>query len=142
MRSPPHRMALPDDEVLGAIRKVDPRRRLRQVEAWLREGFPTAWPVVQVRVERIAGDVDGDCHPTRRGLVLRVRKGLSPETATETLHHEWAHAMTYPTPHMERAHRRLHRAPHPDHPDEFWIAYGRIWCAWYEADGWRRSGGY
>jgi len=135
---------IPDERVHRLLERLTVRQRLRQVERWLRSTCPTTLPVLRVRVERIGdGWSDlGECYTVPGGLAIRVQSGQDMGPAIDHLLHEWAHAMSWPTRYAEEAHRRLRRREHPEHPDEFWLAYGRVYRAWHDEDGWRRSGGY
>ncbi len=120
------------------------RTRLRDIELWLKASFPTTYPV-EVRVERIAAHdgrpVDGECYiGAPRKLRIRVSRDLERHTAIETLLHEYAHAVTWPTPHAE-SHLRSQRV-HADHSDAFWLAFGQIYRAFFDGAGWKASSGF
>lgn len=142
---------LNDEDAYRVIREIPLRERLRQVEDWLREHFPTPYPVI-VRVERMAQspddtEYDGECYRLGNGIRIRLHKwwkgdgsGLSDTEhhhISECLRHEWAHAMTAIPIRMER---KLKQG-HSHHPDEFWLAYGRVYRKWMDGRGWRRAAG-
>lgn len=119
--------------------RVNLKQRVAQVEAWLREHFPTPYPVIVRWSPRIAGDCFGDCYWSSPNVVVRLsgRRCRERAIAIETLLHEWAHAIVMPN---ERLHRQLKRCGAlQEHPDEFWIAYGRIYRLYYDLGGCEES---
>jgi len=67
------------------------RRRLKQVEAWLRLHHSPRSPV-RVRVERFKEDHLGFCTEDDGGFLIRIRPCAPIHEQIETLLHEWAHA--------------------------------------------------
>jgi hypothetical protein len=110
--------------------------RARQVEQWLRDHFPTPYPVDVIHRfddwrddegDRIFGDselVDG-----RIRIRLNLRAWL--EFVIETLIHEWSHAVDWRTPRLEE-----HRE---EHPDEWGLSYARVYREFYDNRGWEDS---
>lgn len=126
------------------------KNRIKQVEMWLNENFPTPYPVVVKWCPKIAADKHesaavkrigyyGECGYSDRTIVIRIssRKNRSIDSALDTLLHEWAHAVTMPN---ERVWRRLEKAGNvQEHPDEFWLMLGRIYRSWHDEGGWSDS---
>lgn len=131
-----------DARIFDAIEQIPTRERLRHVEAWLRENFPTAMPV-RVRVEKLARlegrPLDGESYVdgTGRRIAIRISRDLERSAATETLLHEYAHAMVWPTAFAER-----HRCRVEDHSEVFWAAFGRLYRAFYDGTGWKDCSGF
>ena len=118
------------------------RGRLHQVAHWLKAEFPAPYPVtVQVlrigpqRRERAGRDDKGETVRLGRRIYVRVDSRLKWGEAIDTLLHEWAHAASWT---LDAAEQRLPST----HPDEFWLMYGRIYRAYYEENGWRKSRDY
>lgn len=63
---------LTDDQAVAVLLLVPDRTRLKQVERWLWEHFPTVAPVVRVRMERIAG---GGVRKAVRTILVAARFG-------------------------------------------------------------------
>tara|TARA_B100000745_G_scaffold249676_3_gene171757 strand:+ start:379 stop:732 length:354 start_codon:yes stop_codon:yes gene_type:complete len=104
-------------------------KKFDKVARFLRKEFPLGVPVVVRTVEKLrcvdSGDLlFGACYSstTTRGktkkFVIEVARGLSLDTAIDTLMHEWAHA----TDQLENGtpERRPHR-------DSWGAHYARIW---------------
>ena len=106
------------------------------MEIWLNSNHPTPYPVRVRWVKKIAadrgsppwhvkiGDV-GECYwaDGKITILLSARLCRTYMVATETLHHEWAHAVV-----MKNA--RVHNHPantKEEHPDEWALAYGKIY---------------
>ena len=102
------------------------RRRLKQVEAWLRLEFPVHRPV-KVRLERIVKsgkDQDlGQCYENDNGWMIRVHKGQPLSGQIETLQHEWSHLRT----------RCI------GHADSGGVEFWRIIRRWHDEDGQKDS---
>ena len=115
-----------------------PRRksdRLRQIHRWLSMAHPTPWPT-RLRVESLTprgkpvveyGDASLYEVPEGNYFVLRVEKRLRWHTAIEVLLHEYAHAMAWPAGELEKT--------HPDHSEEWGLAYSRIYRDFYDEGG-------
>lgn len=112
------------------------RGRLRQLEHWLSDKFPTPRPTY-VRVcdlKRNQGGSFGDTARQGKELHIRLHSKLTWYVAVDTLFEEWAHAMTWPLANIEN------RA---GHHDEAWgIAYARIRHAFHDLEGWKESRDY
>lgn len=118
------------------------RGRLRQIANWLRDEFPTPYPVdlkftkVRDRVDAEGESCTGETYRRGRRVVIELDSRLRWMPAIEVLLHEWAHAMVYRHHHVERL---RDDAPH----DEEWaIAYGKVYRAFHDRDGWRDSRKY
>lgn len=126
------------------------RSRTKQAAAWLREQFPTHYPVtvrwvrcLPLSKEDAAGCRARDRSPGYYGATdregrrfvirLSLRACRTIDQALEVLRHEWAHAHTWPHSNVE--HKRH------DHGPEFWVTLGEIERAW-EDHGWIESRGY
>ena len=116
------------------------RGRLRQIEGWLRANFPTAYPVT-VTVARL-GKPDaklGDYGEfSRRGkrCYIRIDNRLTWHPATETLLHEWAHAVSLKHDNLES--RRAGGA----HDEGWGLNYARIYRRYFDEDGVIESRGF
>lgn len=133
-----------DRRINTKIAAIPDRRRLRDIESWLKAHFPTMYPV-KVRVEHMAvnprGEDDiGECYLSGRQLTIRVEKDLGRRFKVEVLLHEYAHAVVWPTPYAE-SHPKA-KVFHADHGDAFWLAFGVIYRAFYDAPGWKTSSGF
>lgn len=107
---------------------------VKATERWLRAAFP-AGHSIRVKVlphlpetEAVGGwDYYGVCDPPVRGrCTIRVSLDQTVEQARETLMHEWAHALTM---------IGLQSAGQDYHADGFWVAFGRIYRAFYDGGG-------
>jgi len=112
------------------------RGRLRQLEHWLSDQFPTPRSTY-VRVcdlKRSKGGPFGDCNRDGSRLQIRVHSKLTWYVAADTLFEEWAHAMTWPLACAE-----ARTEPH----DEAWgIAYAKIRNAFHDRGGYLTSRNY
>ena len=63
-----------------------------------------------------------------RRFLVRIDSRLTWIEGLDTLLHEWAHVLSW------------HNEPH--HSDEWALAYGRIYRAWHEDNGWKESREY
>lgn len=106
-------------------RKAD---RLKQVAAWLRDTFPTPFPVyVRMVDRRQLPEQFGDTLRRGRRIRIRILGNLPWHTAVETLLHEWAHAVCWTFEHVE--------SWKPDHDDHWAVTYGRIYRHFYDLGG-------
>jgi hypothetical protein len=117
------------------------RGRLRQIERWLNDEFPTPRPTYVVmhdfgRNLQLSPEKQdfGDCDRVGRRIRIRIHSRLSWHFAIWTLFHEWAHSMTWPLASMEYNVE--------EHPDEMGLAFIRIWRKFYDEEGWRESRDY
>ena len=122
------------------------RHRILQQTAWLRENFATPYPVVVEWAHKIAADPKdrpairesgyvGECYWRSPVIAIRLSKRLCRTlvVAQDTLNHEWAHAIVMPN---QRVHaHRVRQGDTPEHPDEWALAYGRIYRAWIDDGG-------
>jgi hypothetical protein len=123
--------------------------RVSQTAQWLTENFPPEYPVKVkwLSVVPIPKDIQEGLTKkeleeglyavcSKRGkrftITLSKRACFTRAQAVETLLHEWAHALCWKFASMEA--RRL-----SDHDDEFFLAWGRIYRAYHEYDGWKES---
>lgn len=109
------------------------RGRLKQVENWLRDKFPTPYKTL-VRVEAAPqfgkGHYYGVTWRRDDGIVLiSISNKLTWTPAQEVLIHEWAHAMTWRPDHIERLRDHAH------HDTEWAIAYGKIYQRFHDGKG-------
>ena len=128
-----------------------PRARTRkgrvvQVTKWLRENFATAYPVKVQIFKQLpfdkSEDISGLSAPDRKrgyhawcikkkGRFLIALNDSALQTMaemTETLIHEWAHAVS-------EKFSRLEERRASAHDDEFFLTWGRIYRAWGEQGG-------
>lgn len=120
--------------------RVSLEYRALQVYTWLETHWVTPYPCYYKWVDEIyyPGEqgVYGDCgwDPRKRSIVIRLSRKICRrrEDAIHTLQHEYAHAITTPN---WRVYNKNHHVE--DHPDEYWLAYGRIYRAFYDNEGWR-----
>ena len=122
------------------------KKRLKQMEVWLNQNFPTPYPVVVRWAHKIAADKGapprvkaigyyGDCAYVSPNIVIRISKRTNRDinTALETLMHEWAHACVMQN---NRVWSRLSEDEQSEeHPTEFSLAYGKIYREWYDNEG-------
>jgi len=109
------------------------RGRLRQVEKWLRQEFPTPFPT-SVRVQKKNKQFTYLGFTYRQGnkIFILIWSGLAWHSAVETLLHEWAHAQIVTFDHVEASYKTEH--------DENWaIHYGKIYRAFFDDGGWQES---
>lgn len=115
------------------------RDRLHQIANWLRHEYPTPYPV-DLRVEKIPKDELDERHPCgdmwfgNKRFLIRIDPRQGWVSAIGTLHHEWAHCVVWTFAHIEKN--------RPVHPDEFWLANGRIDRHFHDEDGWEDSQEY
>lgn len=102
------------------------RRKLRQLETWLRAHFP---PPLDFKVKVICADhtlgrdLMGTTYLKNGVFIIRIRRSLAGYAQRETLLHEWAHVRTLWFLTYERS-----------HADEFWLEFGRIYRAFHESE--------
>jgi len=99
---------------------------VENLAAWLEETFPLSCPV-DVRFSRSVPADEQACtwyfeDAGSRQLLILLRLGATLDAMLEALVHEWAHGLTLPK-------RRTSASPHDD---VFWMAYGRIYRAYFE----------
>jgi len=97
----------------------------------LREKCVTAQPVI-VRTSWLPPDTLGECVRRKRRFVVRLNRAMNESQATETLLHEWAHALAwnYSLDRMARdpdVDRQLFEAA--SHDEAWGCAYSRVWRA-------------
>lgn len=127
------------------------KSRVREVRDWLESNFVTPYPVRVKWVRKISGDEGepesvlesghyGECLWEYPNTVIRlsVLQCDRVELAIETLLHEWAHAMVMPNARVWSVLEK--RGELEPHPDEFWLAYGKLYRAWYDQGGWEFHG--
>ena len=96
------------------------RGRLRQIENWLADKFPTSRPTT-VRVADLAprdSEMIGGSDRVGRNICIRIHSKLTLSQSVDVLHEEWAHAMVWPLASME------HKAK--QHGEDWGIAYAKI----------------
>ena len=105
--------------------------------AYLREKCVTAQPVI-VRTSWLPPDTLGECVRRKRRFVVRLNRAMNESQATETLLHEWAHALAW-----NYSLDRMARDPDVDpelfeaasHDEAWGCAYSRVWRAFTLAYG-------
>jgi hypothetical protein len=100
------------------------RGRLRQIERWLNDTFPTPRPTT-VRVCDIRHGKRGSFGDTDRlgnRTLIRIHSKLTWDVAIYALFEEWAHAVTWPLASVEDY------GPHHDH--NWGCIYADIITAW------------
>jgi len=110
------------------------RDRLKQVANWLRASYPTPYPVElyigKLSLPNRPIEHGGDCTRVHKGrrryLLVRIEERLPRGDAIFYLLHEWAHAHTWACDAIEKT-----RAMHPD---EFWLALGRMYRDLYDVE--------
>lgn len=122
------------------------RDRAYQCEQWLREKFPTAFPVKVVwrkycsgwdrselkrmtKRERIPG-IHAWClkDGPKFTIALSSRVCSTIYESIDVLLHEWAHAVSF-------KYAKLEKLRVSEHDDEFFLTWGRIYRAWNEEGG-------
>ena len=115
------------------------------LQRWLEEHYPTAYPVEVKWVAKIPVEKEDEESYTARErergyygycvrdgkkyvIKLSLRRCRTLAEATETLMHEWAHALTWGLE-AQNKHRKS------DHDDPYWLEYGRIYRHYVEGDG-------
>lgn len=125
------------------------RQRIAQMVTWLEANHPTPYPVEVKWVPKIAAARDdspaarkagyvGSCYWDRGKIRIRLSTrlcGRSFGVAYDTLRHEWAHAVVMPN---ERVYRHPARNK-SEHPDEWGVAYARIYRGWVDEGGHEES---
>ena len=121
-------------------------QRVNAVASWLRVHYPTAYPVDVRWVPKLASDTSEkhqlSAHEQDMGIyamcdrvghrfkiLLSKRRCRTLAEATETLLHEWAHAVTWG---LERQNR--HRPS--CHDNAYWLVFGQMYRHYYEGTGW------
>lgn len=119
-------------------------QRVAQCEGWLRQNFkPPRGYVVRVRwypklVDKERNErgereeLQGRHYSWERKHEIQLSRRLNRrvDDALETLLHEWAHVL------VARVSRDVEDV---EHPDEYWLAYGRIYREWFDCGGWDES---
>lgn len=122
------------------------KTRIKQTEVWLNNNFPTPYPVIVKWASKIAAEPKapksvkdsghyGDCSYLNSNIVIRIslKTNRQISVAVETLLHEWAHACVMQN---NRVWSRLSEdAQLEEHPNEFWLAYGKIYREFYDYGG-------
>ena len=132
------------------MRQLTVRKRLLQMETWLRAHFPTPYPVVVKWVPKIAAGRDepayirrsghvAECYWHKPNIVIRLSTPLNRirQVAVDSLMHEWSHAVTMPNDRMHRL-----SSYRQEHPDEWALVYGRIYRNWVDNGGSDESRSY
>lgn len=121
-------------------------QRVAATTSWLRAHYPTAYPVDVRWVPKLAHDptekhqlsaheqsmgIYANCDRIGRRfkILLSKRRCRTLAETTETLLHEWAHALTWGLE-AQNNHRKS------CHDDEYWIVFGRVYRHYYEGTGW------
>lgn len=112
------------------LRRKDWRSFATTLEC-LREKCVTAQPVI-VRTSWLPPDTLGECVRRKSRFVVRLNRAMNESQATETLLHEWAHALAwnYSLDRMARdpdVDRELFEAA--SHDEAWGCAYSRVWRA-------------
>ena len=106
------------------------RKRLAKITRWLRRSFPGDHPirVIVAKMPKDVRDCDGVYYPPvdSKLAVIRVNPDQGKSAKVYTLMHEWAHYRVDPG--ADRADRG-----HGGHTNEFYLEYGRIERAFFEA---------
>jgi hypothetical protein len=84
------------------------------------------------KLEEDGEEIIGICWRRGRRIEIRVRSNLVRREFVETLLHEWTHAHVMRHSIMEK---RTREKTECFHDNEFWLAYGRIYEALYDAGG-------
>lgn len=103
------------------------RQKWLRAIAWLRREFPTRYPIAihSVPIKREANErdaCDGDTDFIRGSFIIRINSRKWFNTRMDTILHEWAHAITW-----------FGAGHYEEHPDEWGLAYAKIYRAW---DAW------
>ena len=105
------------------------KEKLALFEAWLRQNFPTPYPVVY-QYRRLEGSgedrVWGDTCRVGRKLYITVDPRMTLGDSLAILIHEYAHAMVWRHETIER--HRVH------HDAEWGIAYAKVYSAWHDVE--------
>lgn len=106
---------------------------MKQVEGWLREHFPTAYPVKvsfpRVNPRRVKNREWGECYRRGKRMYIRIDSRLTWHIAMDTLIHEWAHAISLKHESLE-SQRRF-----GVHDEEWGMNYARIYRAFFDEEG-------
>jgi hypothetical protein len=119
-------------EIYKLLNLIPDRKRLKQMENWLRTNFITPYPVI-VRVADLK-KIQGESFRNGLNIIIRINKTIDPHYQRETLLHEWAHAMTWPN-------SRLEKLGCPDHSDEWGLAHAKVYRGWFDMGGFVESVG-
>jgi hypothetical protein len=110
------------------------------VERWLRDHFATPYPVAVLYVPRQSKHLRPGDHREiveaityRRGNRIEIAISLAIPWghAIHALLHEWAHAVDWRPERLDKEREA--------HPDEWGIAYARIYREFYDNKGWEAS---
>jgi hypothetical protein len=126
------------------------KERVFQVAGWLRDNFPTPYPVTLGVVKYVPAppewkhprpktSVLGETYRDGCKIIIRiaVREGLPRYIILETLMHEWAHATS-----MRHDCIELRRMAHGNHDEHWALDYGHIYRGYIDGDGAAISGNY
>ncbi len=101
-------------------------KALGEMVGRLRKEWRTPHPVRVALTTGLPPQVKGTCTRNGRTLHIHLNSRFPLYVLQEVLLHEWAHAITWP-------HARLERHQ-PMHPDEWALAYGRLYRWWYDEE--------
>lgn len=124
--------------------------RVHQIARWLAAEFQTPYPVTVRCVKKIAAHRNdnlvirktgyyGETERVGRRIIIRVavRPSISRYSMTDTLLHEWAHAVSLRHDIIEDK-----RLDHGAHDDEWGLAHGKIYRRFYDDGGSEDSENY
>ena len=122
------------------------RRRVKQVHKWLEDNFVTPYPVKVTWVKKVHAEENeppaviksghyGECVWESPYVLIRLSSTQCDrvELAIDTLLHEWAHAMVMANARVWSSLEK--RGELEAHSNEFWLAYGKLYRAWYDEEG-------
>ena len=105
------------------------RGRLRQIEHWLSDKFPTPRPTIVRVFDMMPGrsEMIGGSHRSGKEIHIQIHSKLTLSQAVDVLHEEWAHAMTWPLARVEHKTKQ--------HGEDWGIAYAKIRHEWDDKTG-------
>lgn len=108
---------------------VKNRKKLADLESFLRENFKTPYPV-EVQYRRLEGRgvqrVYGETYRRGRQLIITLDPRMILSDSIGIMIHEWAHAHVWRHETMEKG--RVH------HDAEWGLAYAKIYSAWHDRE--------
>jgi len=110
------------------------KERTLQIVGWLRKVHPPPLPVRVIFRPICVGkhwtqSYDGTTSRKGRTIWIIIDGRLKTYSMIETALHEWAHAMTWRHEALEK------KGYHPDHGDEWALAYGRVYRHYHDQGG-------
>ncbi len=101
--------------------KLTNQQKWLRLLVWLRREFPLRYPIT-VRSKKMK-DNDGTTDFIRGRFLIEIEKHTSHTTRVDSILHEWAHAISW-----------FGGGHYEDHPDEWGLAFVKVYRSFLEWD--------